>query len=251
MWGNRLLRPSSQHHTVSHLTDRLSGPHRGASAHQRRVRVPSGHAQSPRRGDQPVPAPARQQPGRLVPVGSRRARPGEAPRPADLPEHRLRGLPLVPRHGTRVVRARADRALPERPVRRDQGRSRGASRPRPGLHGRGPGDDRRRRLADVRLPDARRAAVLRRHLLPGRAAPRHAVVPPGPRGGRPGVARAARRGRGRRRPARRRGWSTRAGSRRAATTRPRRCSTRRRRRSRPRSTGRTAAGAARRSSRSR
>ena len=33
---------------------------------------------------------------------------------------------------------------------------------------RGPGDDRRRRLADERLPDARRPAVLRRHLLPGR-----------------------------------------------------------------------------------
>ena len=55
-----------------------------------------------------------------------------------------------------------------------------------------PGDDRRRRLADVRVPDARRPAVLRRHLLPGRAAPRHAVVPPGARGRRPGLARAAR-----------------------------------------------------------
>ena len=44
---------------------------------------------------------------------------------------------------------------PERPLRRDQGRSRGAPRPRPDLHGRGPGDDRRRRLADVGVPDAR------------------------------------------------------------------------------------------------
>ena len=72
-------------------------------------------------------------------------------------------------------------ALPERPLRRDQGRSRGAARPRPGLHGGRPGDDRRRRLADVGLPDARGPAVLRRDLLPGRAAPRDAVVPPGPR----------------------------------------------------------------------
>ena len=46
-----------------------------------------------------------------------------------------------------------------------------------------------------------RPAVLRRHLLPGRAAPRHAVVPPGPRGRRSRLARAARRGRGGRRPA--------------------------------------------------
>ena len=38
-----------------------------------------------------------------------------------------------------------------------------------------------RRLADERLPDARRPAVLRRDLLPARAAPRPAVVPPGPR----------------------------------------------------------------------
>ena len=44
--------------------------------------------------------------------------------------------------------------LPERSLRLDQGRPRGAARPRPDLHGRGPGDDRRRRLADVGLPDA-------------------------------------------------------------------------------------------------
>ena len=49
-----------------------------------------------------------------------------------------------------------------------------------------PGDDRQRRLADVRLPDARRPAVLRRHLLPARAAPRPAVVPAGARGRRAG-----------------------------------------------------------------
>ena len=146
--------------------------------------------------DQPVPPAAREQPGRLVPVGPGRARPGEAPRPPDLPLDRLRGLPLVPRHGARVVRGRGDGALPQRPLRVDQGRPRGAPRPRPGLHGRGPGDDRRRRLADVGLPDARRPAVLRRDVLPGRAAPRDAVVPPGPRGRRPRLARAARRGRG-------------------------------------------------------
>ena len=45
--------------------------------------------------------------------------------------------------------------------------------------------DRPRRLADDGVPDARTAAVLRRHLLPARAPPRHAVVPPGAGGGRP------------------------------------------------------------------
>ena len=37
--------------------------------------------------------------------------------------------------------------------------------------------DRQRRLADDRLPDARRPAVLGRHVLPARAAARPAVVP--------------------------------------------------------------------------
>ena len=54
-----------------------------------------------------------------------------------------------------------------------------------------------------RLPDPGRPPVLRRHLLPRRAAPRDAVVPPGARGRRPGLAGAARPRS--RRPAR--GWS--------------------------------------------
>ncbi len=118
-------------------------------------RVPSGDAQPPRERDQSVPAPAREQPGRLVPVGPRCAGPGQAPGPADLPVDRLRGVPLVPRHGARVVRGRPHRRGAERAVRVDQGGSRGAAGPRPGLHGGGPGDDRQRRLADERVPDAR------------------------------------------------------------------------------------------------
>ena len=90
-------------------------------------------------------------------MGPRRAGAREVPRPADLPLDRLRGLPLVPRHGARVVRERGHGPLPQRPLRLRQGRPRGAARPRPDLHGRRPGDDRRRRLADVGLPDARRA----------------------------------------------------------------------------------------------
>ena len=172
----------------------------GASTH--RLRVPSGHAQPPRRGDESLSPPARRQPGRVVSVGARSPRSSQAPGPADLPEHRLRGLPLVSRDGTRVVRARAHGALPQRPLRVDQGRPRGTSRSRSGLHGRGPVDDRRRRLADVGVPDPRRPPVLRRDLLPRRAAPRDALVPPGPRRRRARLARGARRGRGGRRPAR-------------------------------------------------
>ena len=59
-------------------------------------------------------------------------------------------------------------------------------------------------------PDGR--PVLRRDLLPGRAAPRDAVVPPGARGRRPGLARAAGRGRGGRRAARPGRSSSRPGS---------------------------------------
>src|SRR6187399_2318503 len=128
----------------------------GASAHQKTSAYHRRHGKSPRRGDQPLPPPACEQPRRLVSVGSGRPRPGEAAGPPDLPVDRLRGLSLVPRDGTRVVRARADGALPERPVRGGQGRPRGAPRPRPGLHVRRPGDDRWRWLADVGLPDPRR-----------------------------------------------------------------------------------------------
>ena len=55
------------------------------------------------------------------------------------------------------------------------------------------------RLADERVPHARRPAVLRRDVLPGHAAPRDAVVPPGARGRARGVDDAAGRARGGRR----------------------------------------------------
>ena len=57
-------------------------------------------------------------------------------------------------------------AVDERPVREHQGRPRGAARRRRRLHGRRPGHQRPRRLADDGVPDARRPPVLRRHLLP-------------------------------------------------------------------------------------
>ena len=61
-----------------------------------------------------------------------------------------------------------------------------------------------RRLADVGLPDPRRPALLRRHVLPGRAAPRDAVLPPGARRRRrgPGASSATSSNR------RARGWSS-------------------------------------------
>ena len=68
---------------------------------------------------------------------------------------RLLGLPLVPRDGARVVRGPRDRGADERAVRLHQGRSRGAARHRRDLHGGLPGDDRARRLAAERVPDAR------------------------------------------------------------------------------------------------
>ena len=68
-------------------------------------------AEPPRSRGVAVPPAARAQPGRLVPVGARGARAGEARGQADPPLHRLLRLPLVPRDGARVVRGRGDRAL--------------------------------------------------------------------------------------------------------------------------------------------
>ena len=123
---------------------------------------------------------------------------------ADLPLDRLRGLPLVPRHGARVVRGRRDGGGPQRGLRGDQGGPRGAARPRPGLHERGRVDDRAGRLAAQRLPHARPQAVLRRHLLPRHEPPRAAVVPRPARRDPPGVDRAPERGGAGRPPAGRR-----------------------------------------------
>ena len=75
-------------------------------------------------------------------------------------------------------------ALHERALRLDQGRPRGAAGPRRDLHGRRAGDDRLRRLADVRLPDPGPRAVLRRHVLPARGSARDARLPARPRRGR-------------------------------------------------------------------
>ena len=62
----------------------------------------------------------------------------------------------------------------------DQGRSRGAARPRSDLHERRADAHRPRRLADERVPHARPQAVLRRHVLAAAQLARHARLRPDP-----------------------------------------------------------------------
>ena len=176
--------------------------------------------ESTRRRVERLPAAAHAQPRRLVSLGSAEALDaGAAQRQAAARLDRLQRLPLVPRDGARVVRGRRDRGADERALRQHQGRSRRATGPRPDLHGHRDAADRPRRLAAHGLLHARRHALLRRHLLPARAAPRPALVPPGAGRRGAGVPRAARRGeaergahpRGARRAAARRRARTRRG----------------------------------------
>ena len=120
-------------------------------------------------------------------------------------------MPLVPRHGARVLRGRGDRRGPSGRIRGDQGRPRGAAGPRPGLHDCRAGDDRLGRLADERLPDTRGQAFLRWNLLPQRRSARVAVFPGC--AGRRSEGMAGRSGRGRviRRPSGRRAGPSRPG----------------------------------------
>ena len=159
-----------------------------------------GPRQPARRRDQPVPPAARAQSRRLVSLGRRGVRPRPRGGQADPPLDRLLGLSLVPRHGARVVRERGHRGAHERPVRQHQGRSRGTPGRRRRLHAGGAAHDRPRRLAAHGVPDARRAALPRRHLLPARRSARHAGVSARARGGVARVPRpAGRRGQGGRR----------------------------------------------------
>ncbi len=118
----------------------------------------SSHAEPPGRRDEPVSPPARPQPGGLAPLGPRGAREGAA---NPIGRSSCRSA-IPPATGATSWSARASRTRRSR--RRmneqfvcDQGRPRGAPRPRRRLHGRGPGDDRIGRLADERLPDPRSA----------------------------------------------------------------------------------------------
>ena len=112
---------------------------------------------------------------------------------------RLRGLSLVPCDGARVLRGRATAALMNEHFVPRQGRPRGAPRHRLGVHGRRRFAHGPRGLADDRLSHARRRAVLRRDVLPARAAARAAELPSAVAGDRRRVARAPLRHRARRR----------------------------------------------------
>src|SRR5918998_1525030 len=97
--------------------------------------------------DEPVPAAAQGQPRGLVPVGGGGAREGAGGGQADPALRRLLGLPLVPRHGARVLRGRRDGAHDERALRQYKGGPRGAAGHRLDLHVRRAGPHPQRRLA--------------------------------------------------------------------------------------------------------
>ena len=158
---------------------------------RRYMGAPGG--QPPRRGHQPVPAPARRQPGALAAVDARGAGRGGRAGRADPAVDRLRGLPLVSRDGPRVVRGRRRRRGDERGLRLHQGRPRGAARPRRGVHERHRRADRAGRLADDLLPHARRhgrssaAPTTRKPQLPAAARRRRRHLAEPPRRGRAGL----------------------------------------------------------------
>ena len=103
-------------------------------------------------------------------------------------------LPLVPRHGPRVLRGRGHRGGDERPLRQRQGGPGGAAGPGPDLPGGGAAPRRGRRLAAHRLSHPGAAALLRGDVLPSGPAARPAGVPgPGGDAGQ-GLEGAARRG---------------------------------------------------------
>ena len=104
---------------------RARDPARRRAGNCARLHQPAG------RREVALPAPARPQPGRLVPVGAGGVREGEEGEQADLPVRRLLHLPLVPRHGAGVVRGPGHRQAPQRRFVADQGGPRGAA-------GRGP-----------------------------------------------------------------------------------------------------------------
>ena len=153
------------------------------------------HAQPPRRSDQPVPAPAPGQPGALAAVGRGGARRG---REQDKPI--LLSVGYAACHWCHVMAHESfenpdDRRADEQRLRQHQGRSRGAARPRPDLPACAGAARPAGRLAADHVPDARRRAVLGRHLLPAGIALRPARPAGGAAGRRQDLARGAPQGR--------------------------------------------------------
>ena len=150
----------------------------------------------------------------------------ESGRPAAPRLGRLQLLPLVPRDGARVVLRSGNGSGDERALRQRQGRPRRAAGRRRHHDGRLRDDDRAGRVADDRVPDARGQPVLRRHVLPARAATRDAELRAAPAGDRGGMARAPRRPGDAGRAARRRARRHVAARRRRRRAHTPRCSTR-------------------------
>jgi hypothetical protein len=125
-------------------------------------------------------------------VGRRGLRQGQGGGQARPALRRLLRLPLVPRDGPRVVRGPRHRRGDEPPVRQHQGGSGGTPRRRRRLHVGRAVDDGTGWLAHDRVPHPRRAALLRRHVLPQGRSPRPARLHPHPGGGRRRLAQPAR-----------------------------------------------------------
>jgi hypothetical protein len=142
------------------------------------ARFPIDAAQSSRGRNQPVPQAARGQSRRLVSVGRGGDRAGAAGEQAHSVVGRIFRLPLVPRHGARVVRGPRDGSIDEQRVREHQGRPRGAAGSRQDLSSGATAHHRpvRRMAVDHVLESRGSAAVLRRDVFSARAALRHARV---------------------------------------------------------------------------
>ena len=135
---------------------------RDANPHRGRTCAGNFAAHQPSRARKvALSSAARAQSGRLVSVGRRSVRQSAPRKQTDLSLDRLLDLPLVPRHGARVVRERRDGRDHESRVREHQSRSRRAAGRRSRLHDVCAGDDGRRRLADECLADAEPATVCR------------------------------------------------------------------------------------------
>src|SRR5579884_844281 len=96
-----IVLPQGARHAAPDL-DPGPAAHGQLARNRRRAGRPADEPPAPRA--QPVPAPARAQPGGLVAVGAGGVCPGEEGKQTNFPVDRLLVVPRVPRHGARVVR---------------------------------------------------------------------------------------------------------------------------------------------------
>ncbi|CAM5572144.1 hypothetical protein SFIMM107S_05923 [Streptomyces griseus] len=154
-------------------------PPRGARVSLRRVREDGVYGQPTCADHLAVSPPARRQPRRLVALVARGVRGGQEAGCARAAQCRVRQLPLVSRHGARVVRGRDRGRLSQRALRAREGRPGGAARRRRRLHGGRAGGHRARGVADDRLSHPGRRTLLLRDLLPARGPARLALLSAG------------------------------------------------------------------------